>query len=640
MKKLLIGITLLFCILPALVSAINITNVSANKTTLAQYDKFEVSFLLSQNFTNPYDPDQVSVEATFTHPSGNKTKIYGFYYEPYTIYFKQNDSYLHFNKTGNGLWKVRFTPQEIGGYTGTLKVVTPDYGIATTPIPSFLVTASTNPGFIKVSSSGKYLVFQNGSFFYPVGQNIYPSSTQKETYKGQTVTEQEMTLRSIADAGGNAARLRFDYPYNASLRWLNKNNYQFDVWPGHFGLNSINQMSAAKIDQAFELCSELHIYGNYVFLRANAISPKNTRNIGWSYNPYNSANGGPASSTLDFLTNPEAKRLYKQELRYLVSRWAYSPNIMAIELLQELDWTLAHMTVVYNANVRDQVINATRKWSAEMTAYIRSIDPYKHLITTSGSMGESYITDITKREHKSNLIVNNMYVDGHYDLAEQHIYISEQTTNKTNMTVLGVVGLAELITSRLAKPLIFGEWGLGNSAQLFDVADTQGIGYHNAQWASMMRGTTIWPWFVLPRWPGNNLPHIKAVRNFMSTEDFEPDFGQLSATQIKANVSTSSAKVYAVGLAKSNKALVWLQNNQSIESSAEPAQLTGITLTVNNLSTGTYDIEYWNTWTGTIMSQMQLTNAGSLSVPIPNFTRDLAVKIKYLSGTPACASAS
>jgi len=621
----------LLCLLPALVSAIDITNVSANKATLAQYDRFEISFLLSQKFSNPYDPDQISVEAIFTDPSGNKTKIYGFYYEPYTIYFKQNDSYLHFKKTGSGLWKVRFVPQEIGGYTGTLRVVTADYGTATTPIPPFLVTASANPGFIRVSDSGRYLVFQNGSFFYPIGQNIYPSSTQKKTYNGKTVTEQEMTLRSIADAGGNAVRLRLDYPYNANLRWLNKKNFQFDVWPGYSGLSSINQMSAAKIDQAFELCSELHIYGNYVFLRANAIDPSRERNTGWSHNPYNSANGGPASSTLDFLTNPEAKRLYKQELRYLVTRWGYSPNIMAIELLQELDWTLGHMTKVYGANMRDQVINATKNWSVEMTDYIRSIDPYKHLITTSGAHGESYITDITKREHKSNLIVNNMYVDGHYDLAEQHIYISEHTANRTNRNVLGVVGLAELITSRLAMPLIFGEWGLGNSTQLFDVNDIQGIGYHNAQWASMMRGTTIWPWFVLPRWPGNNLPHIKAIRNFMSTEDFEADFGQLTATQIKANVSTNTSKVYAVGLARSNKALVWLQNIQSIESSAEPIQLTGVILTVHNLSTGTYDIEYWNTWTGTIMSQTQLANTSSLSVPIPNFTRDLAVKIKYHS---------
>ena len=636
MKKLLIGIILLFCALPVLPEAsslLEITNVSTNKATLGQFDKFELSFLLSQNFTNPYDSDQVSVEATFTSPSGNQIRVYGFYYEPYNMYFTSS-TYLFFNKSGSGLWKVRFTPQEVGQYTGTLRVITPNYGEATTAIPAFQAVASANPGFIRVSSSGKYLAFQNGSFFYPVGQNIYSSWYQKSSYKGQTVTEQEMTLRSISDAGGNSARLIIASAPNANLRWLNKDNYNFDIWPGYAGLNNINQMSTAKIDQMFELCSNLSIYCNAMILLATTIDQTSTGDGGWAKNPYNSANGGPASSTLDFLTNPEAKRLYKQELRYFISRWGYSPNLMSIELLQELDWTLYAIRKNYGNTVSDQVISATKTWSAEMTAYIRSMDPYQHLVSTSGGQSEGYITG----EDKTNLIVNNMYVAGNYDLAQQHIYIDANTANRTNRNVLGTVSLAEAITSRLAKPWIFGEWGLDLSGAN-DAADTQGIGYHNAQWALMMRGTTPWPWYALPRTPGNNLPSIKAVRNFMSAENFEADFGQLTAAQIKANVSTNNANAYAIGIAKSNKALVWIQNTQSIESSAEPQQLTGVTLTVNKLSIGSYDVEYWNTRTGTIMNQAQLNNNGSLSVPIPSFTRDLAVKIKYHSSTPSCAAA-
>src|SRR4030065_2135043 len=97
-----------------------------------------------------------------------------------------------------------------------------------------------------------------------------------------------------------------------------------------------------------------------MFLLATTIDQTSTGDGGGAKNPYNSTNGGPASSPLDFLTNPEAKRLYKQELRYFISRWGYSPSLMSIELLQELDWMLYAMRKNYGSTVSDQVVSATK----------------------------------------------------------------------------------------------------------------------------------------------------------------------------------------------------------------------------------------------------------------------------------------
>jgi hypothetical protein len=96
----------------------------------------------------------------------------------------------------------------------------------------------------------------------------------------------------------------------------------------------------------------------------------------WSSNPWNKANGGFIAAPADFFTDPEAKRRAKMWLRYAVARWGHHPSIMAWELFDDVE--------AIEAPTADLAA-----WHREMAEYLRSIDPYQHLITTGS--GQSII---------------------------------------------------------------------------------------------------------------------------------------------------------------------------------------------------------------------------------------------------------
>jgi Domain of unknown function (DUF5060) len=46
----------------------------------ALYAKYEVSFALDREYDNPFDPEQISVEAVCESPSGKTTRVPGFFH--------------------------------------------------------------------------------------------------------------------------------------------------------------------------------------------------------------------------------------------------------------------------------------------------------------------------------------------------------------------------------------------------------------------------------------------------------------------------------------------------------------------------------------------------------------------------------
>ena len=71
---------------------------SVNSSTVELYDKFEIFVDLEAEYVNPYNPEEIDLRAVFTSPTSATWEINGFF-----------DNY------GNdSLWKVRFSPNEVG----------------------------------------------------------------------------------------------------------------------------------------------------------------------------------------------------------------------------------------------------------------------------------------------------------------------------------------------------------------------------------------------------------------------------------------------------------------------------------------------------------------------------------------------
>ena len=100
MKKiytLLFSCAMLFCIIGADAQKPVFNSVTPNATSIAKYDKFELTIDLTASYTNPYNYDDISTQCIFTSPANKKDTVDGFYMENYSL----NTTYRCNNRFGS-----------------------------------------------------------------------------------------------------------------------------------------------------------------------------------------------------------------------------------------------------------------------------------------------------------------------------------------------------------------------------------------------------------------------------------------------------------------------------------------------------------------------------------------------------------
>ena len=148
----------LFVALPCLFVSValagppKIVSVEPVTESVGLYEKFELWINLDSSFTNPFDPEQIDVQAEFTAPSGKVWTIWGFY--------KPTSVDVH--------WMLRFSPTEKGTWRYVVKVRDSE-GAAQSSPASFTAVASKHPGFIQIARNQRYLCHTDGTSFYGVG---------------------------------------------------------------------------------------------------------------------------------------------------------------------------------------------------------------------------------------------------------------------------------------------------------------------------------------------------------------------------------------------------------------------------------------------------------------------------------------
>jgi mannan endo-1,4-beta-mannosidase len=154
-----------------------------------------------------------------------------------------------------------------------------------------------------------------------------------------------------------------------------------------------------------------------------------------------------------FYTNDETRRLYREHLEKLATRrntvtgvlYRDDPNIFGWELINEAQAVTGRWL-------------ERRQWIAEMSAYLKSLDP-NHLITP-GEWG--FRTAAERREWLADHLLPNI------DYCDVHHY----PVPDTDVSVDSPGALREFINNRAAaafsvkKPLVFGEFGMGVEGHL------------------------------------------------------------------------------------------------------------------------------------------------------------------------------
>lgn len=474
-------------------------------SSVSLFDKFEVSFTMGASYSNPYDPDVISVYAIFTAPGGTDTyTVNAFYYEDYSFHkiIVGNDYYEKVSDSLNNVgWRIRFTPTQIG--TWKFRIIAKDTSGAMAQMPNdgsrnyyFSCTSIENGvGFISKANTRflKRDVVKSGvrqfHSFFPIGPNIgwYSCRDYGTFQKPRGIYDYERYIDSLS---GNANYMRI---------WLNRYQYLSLYGPEYthrdsngnpvvYFDNTINQKDSAELDHIITYALQHGVTIMPCIFSFGDFRDVNPQDIGdpsvWWNNPYYTELG--LLSSCDFFTDAQAMKITKNLIRYIVSRWGYATNIMSWELWNEVS-NMFYMENIKLSGVEQDAIN----WHQSMADYIMKIDPFHHCITTSTG-------NIDNHPYIYSVVFDNL------DFAQQHNYqniqkaksreqISNILYNRTN----------DAHTDYPSLPFFMGEFGFGQGSPSPSYAekDPFGIDLHNSLWSSMFSTAigpaSFWWWHYL-----------------------------------------------------------------------------------------------------------------------------------------------
>jgi hypothetical protein len=381
---------------------------------------------------NPYDPDDISIEATvtadindahFTVPStipNNPTiqtfKVYGFYYQEAAA--SADLTTWTVNTHTPYPFRIRIAPPYIGNYEVEFSVkYKTSAGYKTLSLSSFmcgnnsgpgsgLLTANFNAvantsgkaiakGYLEVGQHKRHLrhSYDNSSFF-PIGMNIPKPPCSNNPCPDPQINPQGMINRryefsQLSANGGNYTRiLSFSGTDNGVNYVENTKRRQVDP---------INQIGNYQANQHIMMETDLDIkafedYGIFATWCLQAYGFDEIPNINeyydsWAINPYSYELN--QSNILSFFEANESKRFFKNRLRYVQARWGYSAAIAIYQLNSEIDdfgryrlGTAPNEVWVNRYRTDPTFAQKGEAWQIEMAGYIKSIYP-NHLISSS-----------------------------------------------------------------------------------------------------------------------------------------------------------------------------------------------------------------------------------------------------------------
>jgi hypothetical protein len=407
------------------------------------YPKIEASFTVNTPIADPFDYSN-DVRVLIVQPDASTVSLPAFF-------------------DGGTTWRVRHTPTMAGVYSiSNITLNSSPLSFSNLQPASWAVTGfPTSPGFVEVDPTNpRRFITSNGRRFFPVGENMAWSSPGANALN---------IFPKMGAAHENWSRVWMTHFYESSGLGLNLDWPKVNNTFGQLSLTNAQHWDAivAAAEQAgihFQMTLQHH--GQYSSTNISNTDPN------WEQNPYNVANGGFLSSATNFFTDPTAQSLTKRKLRYIVARWGCSPAIMAWELFNEVQFTDAGHLNQWGI---------IKSWHNTMATFLRPLDTYHHLITSSSVLNEP-IWDQT-------------------DYYQHHDYPSD--------LIAGIRDAQDISASQPVAPDFSGECGINTTPHL---------GISPPVWAGLMAAQSgdAMPWYWDTIDPNNDYFLIQAAADFVT----------------------------------------------------------------------------------------------------------------------------
>jgi hypothetical protein len=539
-----------------------------NNSTPSVNDRIDGSFLINANYNNNFDPDEVKIDAEITLPDQKKITVPCFY-------FIKNDFDIIRNRwvedTAQQYWVLRFSSQQAGVHKVVLKLTDAQGTVLGTETSVTLKTGSKK-GIIRPDAQNKqYYRHNTGEPYYPMGINA----------AWDDMTNYIKIINNLSKGKANLMRYWHCAFAKQRLEWKNDGFNK--------GLGIYSQGAAAMQDSILDLCDARDINLQMTFFHHGMFSE--TVNSNWNDNPYNVANGGFLTKSEAFFYDENAKKRTKKLIRYIVARWGYSPRVFAWELFNEVNFTGA------NPFQSDQWRTAVITWHGEMAQYIKSIDPYNHIVTTSAADAQLVELD------------NQVGLDN----VQYHIY---------NANLLNEMNKQDQFfkTNLKNKSFSCGEYGqnLSTGDAPLDIHRVAIFGGIMTQTPRMM-----WLWDNFRNdttWANSFKMPADMLRNVDLVKDGNPATWSFTASTMLRNFNTQGIKTD-----KSNfYGLITDSNEQN--------NIEGVSAKLQNIRNGTYRLTVYLPINNRIVvtDSLPLTTERN-TLTLPTFSKAIAFKLEFLT---------
>jgi hypothetical protein len=543
-----------------------------NTQALIPYDVFEMTFEHPNQYANPFH--DVTLEVTFTSPSGKRVPVGGFHYgtlRPPTIHKPQppGRGRPQYTFDDQSVWKARLAPWGLGTWQYSY-VFTNLQGRQATGRGSFECVRGrvANPGFLRPHPSNPFRwVFDDGTPFFGVGL--------------------QECLGDAAGTGSALAAASLEGPFRTDrpdlvqlppgplyVRGPSMNPVNGDVYFRRYSRCGFNLFRMSQRNCSYDLYRDLDHYLVQEAVMTDELL-RHVRKYGFRV-MYGFFGYQPVFN--DHPDDADGMAKIKRFIKYSVDRWGAFVDVW--EFLNEQ--------------------KAADGWYAQVIPYLRSIDPYHHPITTSWERPE---------------------LDG-IEVSAPHWYGNENELQSDAVTA----SHAEQ-WKKYGKPVIVGEQG--NSAGsgknrppgvggVWDAGSAQRMRLR--LWTAFFREISFIFWntsyardgHYMNIWLGpQEREYVRALQDFSARLDAD-------VRMVPVTVSDPS-QVRAYGLRSARRAAVYLHHFKD-----HATVVRGLTVTVDVPADAH---AFWYSPTSADIVATLKVETGTQTLTAPDFTVDLALLV-------------
>ncbi len=472
---------------------LRIVSVEADRTEARIFERLTLDITLEASYINPFSSREIRVDVEASPVGGEAFTVPAFLYQPFERQLNETEKGAQevLAAAGEPRWQARLSFPETGRYVVRVTASDKSGAVSSDPV-EITVSPADVAGMARTHPEDhRYFVTDRGETLYLNGANVCWGGA-RGTYN------YDDWLARYAESNCNFFRV-----------WLSPSWTTFAMNTHESGYDGIALGNAWRLDYVLEQAERLGLRIMICVDSFNVLRSKETLYGAWEESPYISSNGGPLAESSEYFTNETMLEAYRDRLRYLVARYGYSTSVFAWEFWNEVD-----IIDNYRSDVAAQ-------WHADMARFLRKLDPWGHLITTSYARPQG-----------------DPNVDGlpELDFVQTHHYQAKDMALELGLDRFGKLAAQ-------TKPHFHGEFGIDHGVRTGEM-DPDGIHIHNGAFSSVgqfqagIPMTWWWDSYVHPR---NLYPIFGAFHRWIEGFDFvqqrvralDTDFRGLDATDLR-----------------------------------------------------------------------------------------------------------